>query len=217
MMLAAVFLPALSIRSCTDPVLHTNRHMHLHTQVCARKHHTQHMHAHPQARTHARTHVHEPIRTNTNTCMHTLLQPYTFSLWNEKLLAKQPEHVQEMFPAVLTHRSAMDRTLLQLVRILLLNRMTFSAVRDMLRQLRYLRYTRLEIQYVSKLLSWKHHPHRRRVRRLQGSRAGARTPHQRMAEPPTNWDTVLEEHPFPAPREMNIWVPSGKQTCYLEN
>lgn len=132
------------------------------------------------------------------------LQPYSFNLWHPKLLAKQPEHVQELFPAVLTHRSAIDRKLVQLMRILSLNRVKLSAFREMLRQMYHLRVASLRIQFTSTLLRWK---------KFHGKRFCPRplNPQERMHPPAIDWAAAVKDG-LPTLKGTGAWVPSGMRT-----
>jgi hypothetical protein len=44
------------------------------------------------------------------------LQQFTFSQYDRRVLEKQPEYVQYLFPMVLSHRSGLDSTLLSMAR-----------------------------------------------------------------------------------------------------
>ena len=117
----------------------------------------------------------------------------------------QPEHVQELFPAVLTHRSAIDRKLLQLMRIMALDRIKLKAFRDMLRQMQSLRVTSCQIQFVSVLL---------RMKKFPGDRLSAQllTPAERMCRPDIDWAAIVGSD-LPTLKSMGGFIPSGKRDC----
>lgn len=74
---------------------------------------------------------------------------------DRELLALQPEFIQGMFPAFLTHRSGIDVKLLQQMRAASFEGMPLGGFRSVLRQQTYAEYALREMKHYSKLCWWK--------------------------------------------------------------
>lgn len=73
-----------------------------------------------------------------------------------KLLSKLPLYLQAGFPAYITHKSAVSKMLMDLMRPLKQNSVSSKRLAKILRELHTLRHHRLELQYLNAINSRKH-------------------------------------------------------------
>eukprot|EP00158_Paraphelidium_tribonemae_P001163 Partr_v1_DN24051_c1_g1_i2_m34736 len=72
-----------------------------------------------------------------------------FSSSHPRVVAALPHHVRELFPAVLTARSGLDKQVVQILRTSVSESFGLDAFRKMLKENHYRRYDSLKLQYYS--------------------------------------------------------------------
>ncbi|SPQ94150.1 unnamed protein product (mitochondrion) [Plasmodiophora brassicae] len=80
---------------------------------------------------------------------------YTFSAYHENFLSQLPDFIRVQFPALLTHRSAIDNSIIEEMRSLTEQGVSIEGYHRMLMEWHTSRYTRLQIQWFGSLLHCK--------------------------------------------------------------
>lgn len=80
---------------------------------------------------------------------------YTFSNYSQDVLCTLPEHIQELFPALLTHRSGATRELISLLDHVILENVSLRAFAyEIVGASQWRRYYEEMMQYYSKLITF---------------------------------------------------------------
>ncbi|KAG2217970.1 hypothetical protein INT45_001404 [Circinella minor] len=71
--------------------------------------------------------------------------------YDSELMDSLPYHIQSIFPAILTHRGGILRQLADLLRPCFQNSMGLERLHDLLQELYHLRYSRLQLTYLTSI------------------------------------------------------------------
>lgn len=99
----------------------------------------------------------------TNSCFYMITKKYECAGkpshesngYDKDIISQLPEHLQDEFPAILTHRSGISKKLAKIQRILIQNSIGPSKLSKILRELHVLKFDNLQHQYLRAALYYK--------------------------------------------------------------